>query len=259
MTTVVLNSAAASATIDTTGFCWMSIQVGVGMAGQTQLNAQFSNDGTNWFNGAFSPSSSTSTGISTSLGITANLFHGPIAGRFLRFLPTGFTSGTQTILVYMQALPGVMPSVGMNAGGSISITAGGGVVGIGNADVALGTATQQFFQIRATGAAAVAAATQLLASVASLDIHITEIYWTLQGGTSPTNDLLLRLSAASSQSPAAPNAGGQEMIMKCGSSGERVFRTPWKIATVNAVALNYEIAGTLSSQTWFLNVHGYYA
>ena len=248
MQTIVLNSASPSATIDTTGFSWMSIQVGVGMAGQTQLNGQFSNDGATWFNAAFSPTGATSSGISTSLGITTGLWEGPIAGRFLRFLPTGFTSGTQTILVYMQSLPGVMPSIGANiSGASISSFSTSVAPAIGTAALTLGTAAANGFQVRATGTTTLGA-TQLLAAVATQMPYVTEIHWTFAGTGNPILTILA----------AANGLAQQEIVMEPNKSDSRVFRNPWKpMSTINNI-LNYTITGTVTTGTWYFNVHGFY-
>jgi len=261
--TVVLNSASASATIDTTGFSWVSIQVGVGMVGQTQLNARFSNDGTNWFNGSFSPSSATSSGITTSLGITANLFHGPIAGRFMQLFPTGFTSGTQTNLVVMQSLPSVMPSIGNNGSTVVNSFSGSVAPGVSNASLTIGTSTGNLFQRRQTGTAAQAAAT-LVAAVSGQFMHITDIFWTVPGGATPvTNDLTFLLQSAASGEPSTPSAGGHTILGKGGTSDERHFRDPWKTSSANNQALNLTVAlapgATTFVGTWELIVHGYFS
>jgi len=256
--TVVLNSASASATIDTTGFSWVSIQVGTGMVGQTQLNARFSNDGTNWFNGAFSPSSATSSGITTSLGVTANLFHGPIAGRYMQLFPTGFTSGTQTNLVVMQSLPSIMPSVGSNTSTNLTGIASNIAPAIANSGISIGSSAGNQFQRRATGTGT-QAATALVAAVSGQFIHITDIFWTYSagGGATPANDITLLLQSAASGEPSTPSAGGHTIFVKWGTTDERHFRNPWKTSSVNNNALNLTVSGTVLG-TWEVIVHGYF-
>ena len=247
MTTVVLNSASPSAVIDTTGFSWMSIQVGTGMTGQTQLNGQFSNDQVTWFNAAFSPTGATSSGISTSLGITTGLWQGPIAGRFFRLAPTGFTSGTQTVLVYMQSIPGMMPSIGANiSGASISSFSTSVAPAIGTAALTLGTAAANGFQVRATGTTTLGA-TQLLAAVATQMPYVTEIHWSYSGTGNPILNIVAAANALISQ----------EIVMAPNASDSRIFRNPWKpMSSINNI-LNYSITGSVTG-TWYFNVHGYY-
>jgi hypothetical protein len=184
------------------------------------------------------------------------MFHGPIPGRYIRFLPVGnYTSGSTVIQVLLTSIPGALNSVGTNS--SITNAGIGYVVGTGSATI--GTSTNQVFQTRVTGSAAVATAVHPnLGAVSGQFIHITDIFWSMSSGVAGTDDRLVNLAAVSSPS------GGQDFLMRAPGTtvndvnGWRQFRDPWKISTVNNVGLNYTIGGTATG-TYYLSIHGYYS
>jgi hypothetical protein len=258
MQTVVLNSAAASGIIDTTGFSWISVQVGTGMVGQTALVMQASNDIAfpNPVNAALSPAGSTGSGITTALGIVNGIFTGPIPARYIRFLPTGFTSGTQTLLLYMQSMSSQMPSIGANAAAAITSFSTGVAPAISNSPLALGTGTGNAFQVRATGSAD-QAATSILGAVAAQMPYVTEIYcstWGAAAGAAPTPRRFQVIGAASALLE-------HNLVCPPNDCVERKFRHPWKpFSAINQV-LNVAVTSMVAaaSGNWEILISGYYA
>jgi hypothetical protein len=222
------------------------------MAGQTGLVMQGSNDiaFTNPVTVALSPAGSTSSGITTSLGIANGLFTGPIPARYIRFLPTGFTSGTQTILAYMSAIPGAMPSIGANMSGSISSWGTSVAPGISNGVNALGTSTGNLWQARFTGTADLALGTALAAVAAQIP-YVTEIHSSVWGaGATPRQ---IRVVAA------ANALLEQNLVCPANDSRERIFRNPWKpMSSINNIL---QIAVTSIGAfvgNWEVVLAGYY-
>jgi len=266
--TLPITSASATAAIDTTGYSWLSLQVGNGYVGQTGLTLQASNDQVTWFTVALSPSSATSSGLTGSMGITTNLFHGPIPARFIRFLPAGaYTSGTQTLVLYMQALPGMMNAAGVNASATIAGWGTSVAPGISNGVNSLGVATGNLFQARASSSAD-QVATAIVAAVATQIIYVTDIYWSIWGAAAATNTpRLFQLLASANATPAGfqhnilahPSAGGA-LAANNGISGERHFRNPWKVASAVNAALNLAVTSipTPVVGNWEVIVEGYY-
>lgn len=242
------------ATIDTLGYSWVTVQMTAGYTGMTGLTATINNDGGgSWFNLALANTSSTSSGITTSLGTSATMWHGPLPARYLSFIPsTAGSSGTMTLTIYLSSIPLAFNTVGTNT----SLTNAGVGTIMGTGGITVGTASGQAFQRRQTGSAT-QAATAIVAAATGVFAFVTDIFWTTPGA-SPTNDLTLTLAASATPDPTTPVAGGHTILTKGGTSDERHFRNPWKISTANNTALNLTVAGTVSG-TWEVIVDGYFS
>jgi hypothetical protein len=249
MLTIPITSASPTTPIDTTGFSWLSLQVGAGYVGQTSLTLQASNDQVTWFSVALSTSSATSSGLSTSMGITTNLFSGPIPARFLRFAPGGtYTSGTQTLVLYMQSLPGVLQSSGSNS--NISAIGNNVAPSVALTQLTIGSGTSNGFQIRASSSADQAAAT-LIAAVGGQMPYITGIHCSVYGsGATPRQFRLVgAASALIEHNVACPANDGVD----------RMFRNPWKPVSAVNTAINLAVTSIgAAAGTWDIVVEGYY-
>jgi len=247
---LVINSLAPTTAVDCLGYRWVSVQMTAGYVGMTSLTVQVSNDGTTWFSMVLTPTSSGTTGITSSIGIAAGLFHGPISGRYIRFNPAGtYSSGSCTLLVQLSTIPLVMNSQGVSA--NISSVSSAIFPAVGLSTFVIGTAAGNAFQTRQTGSAD-QATTTFMALVSGQMMYITELHWSVWGAGSTDRQLVL----VSNGSP----LGQQDIYMNANKSDSRVFRNPWKPASATGIALNYSVTSVgAAAGNWFVVAHGYYA
>ena len=258
LTTLTINALSAFPSgvgLDTAGYQWATVEVSAGYVGETSLTAQCSIDGVNWFSWQLINVTSTRTAMSSSLGITSAMFHGPIPGRYIRFNPAGaYTSGSQTVKVLLTSIPVMSQTLGVSA--ALDTIASNIAPAIATSPVTMATGTGNSFQYRVTGTIDQAATAITGFAVSGQFAYVTEIRcstWGAAAGAAPTPRRFQLVAASSALIE-------HNLVCPPNETIERVFRTPWKVASASNIALNLAVTSMVAAAAgnWEIIVSGYY-
>jgi hypothetical protein len=111
--TFSISAVGSSATLDTSGFNWVSVHI-TGLGVGTSVAFQTSNDGTNWVATALAGSDNT-TGVPATSTAIAKIYHGPITGRYFRVNVPAISSGTNTGVIELFSTSRPPNNIGVTA------------------------------------------------------------------------------------------------------------------------------------------------